>query len=108
MVIDYITLTLKESKVTLLLEMACCYGSFLEEREGEAGKYEKLTADLALQFPSNKVRAVPLVIGDLGCIGGLAKSLHSTTLKEGNATLCSMHTRMLYSSTRILKRQLAG
>ena len=28
-----ITLTLKESKTTLLLEMACCYDSLLEERE---------------------------------------------------------------------------
>ena len=47
-----ITLTLKESNSTLLLEMACCYDSLLEEREKEKRqKYEELAADLALQFP---------------------------------------------------------
>ena len=43
-----VTLTLKESKVTLLLEMACCYDSLLEEREKEKRqKHEELAADLA-------------------------------------------------------------
>ena len=87
----------------LLLEMACCYDSLLEEREMEKRqKYEELTADLALQFLGHKVKSVPLVIGDLGSIGGRAKSLDSTklfTLKERDAILCSMHTMVLYSST---------
>ena len=107
-----ITLTLKESKTTLLLEMACCYDSLIEERQKEKQqKYEELVADLALQFPGNKVKSVPLVIGDLGSIGNQAKSLESTKLftpKEWEAVLCSMQTRVLYSSTRILKRHLSG
>ena len=107
-----ITLTLKESKTTLLLEMACCYDSLLEERQKEKQqKYEELDADLALQFPGNKVKSVPLVIGDMGSIGSLAKSLESTKLftpKEREAVLCSMQMRVLYSSTRILKPHLSG
>ena len=107
-----ITLTLKESKSTLLLQMACCYDSLLEERQKEKQqKYEQLAADLALQFPGNKVKSVPLVIGDLGSIGSLAKSLESTKLftpKEWEAVLCSMQTRVLYLSTRILQRHLSG
>ena len=74
-------------------------------------KYEELAADLALQFPGNKVKSVPLVIGDLGSIGNLAKSLESIklfTAKEREAVLCDMQTRVLYSSTRILKRHLSG
>ena len=107
-----ITLTLNESNTTLLLEMARCYDSLLEEREMEKQqKYEELAADLALQFLGNKVKSVPLVIGNLGSIGDLAKSLDSTKLfipKEREAVLCSMQTRVLYSSTRILKQHLSG
>ena len=105
-----ITLTLKESNSTLLLEMACCYDSLLEEREKEKRqKHEELAADLVLQFPcKKKVKSVPLVIGDLGSIGGLAKSLDSTKIFTLNAVLCSKQTRVLYSSTRILKQHLSG
>ena len=75
----------------------------LKERQKEKQqKYEQLAADLALQFPGNKVKSTPLVIGDLGSIGSLAKSLESTKLftpKEREALLCSMQTRVLYSST---------
>ena len=92
--------------------MACCYDSLLEERQKEKQqKYEELAADLVLQFPGNKVKSVPMVIGDLGSIGSPAKSLEITKLftpNEREAVLCSMQTRVLYSSTRILKRHLSG
>ena len=105
-------LVLKRSKNILLLEMGCAYGSLLEEREVEKrNKYEELAADLSGQCRGYRLRTVPIVIGDLGSIGGLAKSLESIkifTQKELSTILSSMQTRVLYGSTRILKRHLAG
>ena len=56
--------------------MACAFNSLVEEREKEkADKYEELATDMAVHQPGYRVRVVPIVIGDLGSIGGLVKSL---------------------------------
>ena len=69
-------LVLKEKRFLYLLQMACAFDSLVEEREKEkANKYEELAADMAVHQPGYKVTVVPIVIGDLGSIGGLAKSL---------------------------------
>ena len=104
-------LTLKLRSTILLFEMACAYDSLLREREQEkANKYQELAADMACQNPGYSVKVVPLVIGDLGSIGGLAESLRTApifTPRQLSAVLDAMQSSVIYASTRILKRHLA-
>ena len=106
-----VVLVLKEKRFLHLLEMACAFDSLVEEREKEkADKYEELAADMAVHQPGYKVRIVPIVIGDLGSIGGLAKSLQTLNIfnpRQLSAVLSAMQLRVLYWSTR-MKRHLAG
>ena len=44
----------KPMKRVVLLEMACTFDSFVEEREQEKGRmYEELAADMAMQYPGH-------------------------------------------------------
>lgn len=102
----------KDRKRVVLCEMACAYDSLVEERQKEKGrKYEELAADMATQYRGHRVIIAPLVIGDMGSIGNLAESLKKLDTfspKQLSAVLLAMQTRVLYSSTRIMKRHLAG
>ena len=104
-------LTLKLKSTILLFEMACAFDSLLWEREQErTNKYQKLAANIARQNPRYRVKVVPLVIGDLGSIGGLPESLCTISIFTScqlSAVLDAMQSRVIYSSTRILKQHLA-
>ena len=67
----------------MLLEMACAYDSLKGEQAKEKGcKYDELHADLANQHAGFSIRIVPIIIGDMGSITGLAKSFKSTSLEN--------------------------
>lgn len=66
----------KSKKRVFFLEMACEFDPLIEEWEKEkARKYEELAAGVATQYLGYKVRVLPLVIGNLGPVGSLGKSL---------------------------------
>ena len=102
---------LKKRKTIFLFEMACAYDALVEERQSEkTGKYDELAADLAIQQRGYSVKVVALVIGDMGSIGNLADQLSSTQLfapRHVCSIVRAMQQRVLYESTRIIKRHLA-
>ena len=65
----------------MILEVACTWEPLILEREREKkGKYQELAADLARQLPGFKIRVVPVVLGDLGAVGGLRRHLEESQL----------------------------
>ena len=101
---------LKKRKTIFLFEMACTYDALVEERQSEkTDKYDELAADLAIQQQGYSVKVVALVIGDMGSIGNLADQLSSTQLftpRHVCSIVRAMQQRVLYESTRIIKRHL--
>ena len=106
-----VVLVMKKDRKIFLIEMACAFDPLLAEREKEKSeKYEELATDMATQFPGLRVEIVPVVIGDLGSARGLADSLRKLkifTSRQLGSVLGAMQLKVLYSSTRILKRHLA-
>ena len=103
---------LKDRKTIYLFEMACISDALLEEWQSEkAAKYDDTAAGiLATQQQGYSVKTVALIIGDMGSIGNLAEQLSSTQLftpRHVCAIVRTMQQRVLYASTRILKRHLA-
>lgn len=64
-----------------VLEVACPWEPLVGEREKEKRlKYGELAADLAKQYRGFQVKVVPVVVGDLGLIEGLAGHLRGSGL----------------------------
>ena len=79
------------------------------EREKRC-KYQELAANLARRYPGYRIKAVPVVLGELGAVDGLRRHLGESQLftdVETTGLVKVMQREVVCCSTRILQRHHA-
>jgi hypothetical protein len=105
-----IKLRLIKEKRILLMDVACAWDPLVKARENEKRlKYMELAADLGKQWPSYRVRSIPVVVGDLGIIHNLRKCLKEVGIwnaGEIQKLIDSMQRETLCGSVRLIRRHM--
>lgn len=109
---------LRDRKLITIFDVACTWEPLVNVREFQKGaKYQALAADLAKQWEGYKVRAIPVVVGDLGLMEGLQNHLKRSERSERSELLSpkdishflrEAQREVLCVAARLIRRHLSN